>query len=100
MLSFQHALTAALYYEQIKSYAEGISNIKPFIDQCNWKEIDFPTHKKDWKKFELNNKSIAPNVLYIPYNTEKVRHACKSKYNKETENQVVLLMITDGNKWQ
>ena len=35
----------------------------PDIDQYNWKEIDFPSHKKDWKKFELNNKSIALNIL-------------------------------------
>ena len=24
-----------------------MSNIKPFIDQYNWKEIDFPLHKKN-----------------------------------------------------
>ena len=22
--------------------------IKPFVDQYKWKEIDFPSHKKDW----------------------------------------------------
>ena len=45
-----------------------------------------------------NHKSIAPHVLYIPYNTEKIRHAYKPKYNKEHEDQVILLMITDGKK--
>ena len=35
----------------------------------------------------------------MPYNTEEVRHAYKSKYNLERENQVILLMITDGKKW-
>ena len=35
----------------------------------------------------------------MPYNTEKIRHAYKSKYNKEGENRVTLLMITDGKKW-
>ena len=35
----------------------------------------------------------------MPYNTEKVRHAYKSKYNLTRENQVILLMITDGEKW-
>ena len=73
--------------------------IKPFIDQYNWKEIDFPSHSKDWKKFELNNKSIALNILFVPYNTEKIRFACKSKHNFKRENQVILLMITDGKKW-
>ena len=56
--------------------------------------------KKIEKKAELNNKSIALNVLYVPYNTEKIKHAYKSKYNKECENQVIPVMITDGKKWQ
>ena len=80
-------------------HPERISKIKPFIDQYNWKEIDFPSHGKDWKKFESNNKSIALNILYVPHNNEKIRHAYKSKYNLTRENQVILLMITDGEKW-
>ena len=51
------------------------------------------------KKFESNNKSIALNILYVPHNTEKIRHAYKSKYNQTCETQVILLMITDGEKW-
>ena len=35
----------------------------------------------------------------MPYNTEEIRHAFKSKYNSNCENQVILLMITDGKKW-
>ena len=74
-----------------------MSKIKPFINQYNWKEIDFPAQpSKDWKKFESNNKSIALNVLYIPYNTEKIRLAYKSKHNFKRNNQVILLMIIDG----
>ena len=30
---------------------------------------------------------------------EEIRHAYKSKYNLEHENQVIILMITDGKKW-
>ena len=96
---FQYTLTVALNYEQTKNHPERISKIKLFIDQYNWKEIDFPSHKKDWKKFELNNKSIALNILYIPYNTKYIRHAYKSKYNLNRETQVILLMTTDGKKW-
>ena len=44
---FQYALTVALNYEQIKKDPQRISKIKPFIDQYNWKEIDFPSHRKD-----------------------------------------------------
>ena len=76
-------------YEQIKDHPDRISNIKPFIDKYNWKEIDLPSHSKDWKKLELNNKSIALNILYAPHNTEKIRHAYKSKYNLARENQLI-----------
>ena len=96
---FQYAVTVALNHEQIKDHPERISKIKSFIDQYNWKEIDSPSHGKDWKKSESNNKSIALNILYVPNNTEKIRHARKSKYNLTRENQVILLMITDGEKW-
>ena len=87
------------FYEQIKSHSGRISNIKPFIDQYDWKERNFPSNEKDWNKLEQNNKTIALNILYLPYNTEEIRHAYKSKYNKERKNQVILLMITDGKKW-
>ena len=79
-----------------KNNPERISKINLFIEQYDWKEIDFPSHKKDWEKFELNNKSIALNVLYVPYKTEKITHAYKSKSNSSRENQVFLLMITHG----
>ena len=35
----------------------------------------------------------------MSHNTEKIRHAYKSKYNLTHETQVILLMITDGEKW-
>ena len=96
---FQYAINVALNHEQIKKDPQRISKIKPSIDQSNWKEIDFASHKKDWRKFELKNKSIALNALYVPYNTEEIRHAYKSKCKLKYENQVILLMITDGKKW-
>ena len=34
----------------------------------------------------------------MPYNIKGIRHAYKSKHNLKCENQVVLLMITDGKK--
>ena len=60
---FQYALTVALNYEQIKKDPLRISFADPqkksFINQYIWKERNFPSHQKDWKKFELNNISIA-----------------------------------------
>ena len=35
----------------------------------------------------------------MPYNAENIRLAYKSKHNFKRENQVILLMITDGKKW-
>ena len=96
---FQYALTVALNYQNIKNNPERVSKIKPFIDQYNWKEINFPSYKTYWKKFESNNKSIAFNILHIPYNAKEIRHAYKSKYNLNRTIQIILLMITDGKKW-
>ena len=96
---FQYTLSVALNREQIKDHPERISKIKPFIDQYNWNEIDFLSRGKDWKKFESKNKSIALSILYVPRNTEKICHAHESKYNSTRENQVIFLMITDGEKW-
>ena len=33
-------------------------------------KIKLPSHKKDWKSFEFNNKSIALTILYVSYATE------------------------------
>ena len=96
---FSICFNCCIKHEQIKNNPERIPTIKPFIDQYNWNQINFPSHGKDWKKIESNNKLVALNIFYVPYNTEKMRHAYKSKYNLTRENQVILLMITDGEKW-
>ena len=59
----------------------------------------FPSHSKDWKKFEQNNKTIALNIFFAPHNTKQIRHTYKSKHNFKCENKVILLMISDGTKW-
>ena len=92
---FQYAITVALNYEEIGKNPERITKIKPFINKCNWKEIEFPPHKNDQNKFESNNKTIAHNISYVPHNSEEIRHAYKSKHNLSRKNQVILLMIAD-----
>ena len=49
MMINEYALTVALNYQNIKKDPQRISKIKPFINQYDWKEIDFPSHQKDWK---------------------------------------------------
>ena len=68
---FQYALTAELNYQSIKKDPQRISKIKHFIDQSNWKERDFPAHKKDWNEFLKNNKIVALKILCMPYNLKK-----------------------------
>ena len=95
---FQYAVTLALNLDNIDNHPERISKIKPFIDQYNWKDIHFPAMSKDWKKFELNNE-IALNILYVPHNTKKIHVAYKSKHNLTREKQIILLMISNSEKW-
>ena len=52
---FQYAVALALNLDKINKNSQRISKIKPFIEEYNWKDIDFPSTSKDWKKFELNN---------------------------------------------
>ena len=87
----------ALNLNRIDNHPEGISKIKPFIDQYNWKDIDFPAMGKDWKKVESNNET-ALNILYVPHNTKKINIAYKSKHNLTREKQAILLMISNGEK--
>ena len=60
---FQNALNDSLDYQKIKKDLQRISKLKSYINQYNWKDIKFPSDRKDWKKFEQNNKEIALNVL-------------------------------------
>ena len=49
---FQYAITVALNHQNIENHPERISNIKPFSNQYNWKDIYFPAHQRDQKKFK------------------------------------------------
>ena len=42
---------------------------------------------KDWRKFEFNNKTIALNILYVPYNAKQVRQESISECNNEHDNE-------------
>ena len=96
---FQYAVILALNLDTIKKDPQRVSKIKPFIEKYNLENIDFPSTSKDWKKFECNNE-VALNILYVLYNTKKINIAYKSKNNLTHERQIILLMISDGQKWQ
>ena len=64
---FQYALIAVLNYQNIDHHPERISKLRPFINNYNWKDIEFPSRSKNWRKFEQNNKTTALKILYVPY---------------------------------
>ena len=55
---------------------------------------DFSLYQRDWEEFEQNDTSIALNILFASCDSEEIKLAHKSNYNKR-KNQVILLMIND-----
>ena len=85
---FQWSVIAGLNYN--------IINAKELKKLLNFKkfDIDFSSHKRYWENLEQENNSIAINVLFVPHNSEEIKLAYKSSYNKHKK-QVILLMIND-----
>ena len=97
---FQYATTLALNFDKITSHPERITKkSKSFINKYNWNDINFPPTRKDWNRFEVINKNVALNILYVPFNTKEIEIFYKSKYNLVRHNQIILLMISNGENW-
>ena len=94
---FQYSITLSLYHNRVNNNPQRIPKIKPFINNFNWENINFPPTQQDYENFEVNDKSIALNIL-TTQKQGKLSHYYKFKYNKIRENKVILLMITDNNK--
>ena len=47
---FEYTISVALNHQNIKNNSERISNIKPFIDKYNWKDIDIKAHQKEGRE--------------------------------------------------
>ena len=92
--SFQYSATVALNHEEIAKNPQRITKIKPFVNKRNWKGINFPSEKDNWKKIEKDNITIAINILYAK--KEKIYPAYDSKHNSNREKQVILLMISNA----
>ena len=71
---FQYATTLALNFGKVTSHPERITKkLKSFINKYNWNDINFPPTRKDWNRFEVNNKNVALNILYVSFNTKKLK---------------------------
>ena len=76
-----------------------ISRIRSFINQYEWKEIILSTWSKIWeKKIIPNNQTSALNILILPHNRRKIT-SVHLKTQFRTWKSIVLLKITDGEKW-
>ena len=64
------------------------------IEKFKRVDTDFSSHQREWEEFEQNNTLIALNILFVPHNSEEIKLAYKSNYNKR-KNQVILLMISN-----
>ena len=53
---FQYAITVALNHQSTENHPEKISNIKPFINKYNWKDI--PLNNKETIMWQLTGKSL------------------------------------------
>ena len=96
---FQYAITVILNHEEIGKNHKRITKIKTFINKYKWKGINFPSEKYDWKKLGENNVTIALNVLNVLHaKNEKIYSAYVSKHNSNHEKQVILLIISNGEK--
>ena len=85
---FKWSIIAGLNYNKIKE-----KELKKLL-KFRRVDTDFSSYQRDWEEFEQNNTSIALNVLFVSYNSEEIKLAYKSNYNKR-KNQIILLMIND-----
>ena len=86
---FKWSIISGLNYNKVNGkYLKKIEKLKRV-------DVDLSSHQRDWEKFEQGNNSIALNVLFVWYNSEEIKLACKSNYNKR-KNQVIAWMINDN----
>ena len=85
---FQWSIISRLNYNKIKE-----KELKK-IEKFRRVDTDFSSYQRDWEEFEQENTSIALNILFLSHNSEEIKLAYKSIYNKR-KNQVILLMIND-----
>ena len=86
-----------LNHFEIEKDPQKIIKIKPFISKYNWERRNVPSEKDDWEKIEKRNVTIAVNVLYA--RNEQINPANISKHNLNREKLVILLIISNREKW-
>ena len=70
-----------LNHEEIKKDPQRITKVETFIGKYNWKIINVPSEKNDWKKFEKNIVRIPLNVLYAKKEKIYPAYVWKTSYS-------------------
>ena len=83
---FKWSIIAGLNYNKIKE-----KELKKLL-KFKRVDTDFSSHQRYWENFEQENNSIAINVLFVSHNSEEIKLAYKSSYNKR-KNQTIFKML-------
>ena len=84
---FQWSVISGLYYKIKEKKLKKVLKFKRI-------DTDFSLYQRDWEEFEQKNTLIALNILFVSYNSEEMKLAYKSNYNKR-KNQIILLLTND-----
>ena len=79
------SIICALNYNDIMK-----KEFENIFEKIKHEDKDFSLHKRDWKIFEQNNESTAPNVLFSSKDSEDMTLLFESEYNLGRENKVLL----------
>ena len=97
--SFAWAIIISMHYDEIGRNHNRMSKLKRYVNNYNWNDINFPTDKRDRDRFEKNNSNIALNIFSAHETDKQLDNIRVSKFNRTRPHKVVLLVITDGEKW-
>ena len=94
---FQWPIIAGLNYNNVKEKVlkklkkEKKNKLKKLLTFKRF-DTDFSSNQRYCENFEQENNSIAINVLFVPHNSEEIKLAYKSSYNKR-KNQTSFKML-------
>ena len=89
---FEYSIIPSIRNKEIGKNIHRISKLKPFINNYNWNETNYPAEQKDWDKFECNNKDIWLNTLSMHSTKKKFNIRRTSKVNKKGKHEIILLI--------
>ena len=89
------SVTVALEWTEINSHPQRVSNLRKFVDNYNWSELEFPVSTKVIGVFETNN-NISVNVLAVEGRDIYIHRKGRRPQRAETNyREINLLLISE-----